>query len=55
MCEPLHDMKNVIAVIFEELHWQIDNEALRKSMKEFCAAYTGKILRDLILNQCNAL
>ena len=40
-CEPLHDLKNVNSIIFEELHHHVKDEPLRRSIKEFCSQFTG--------------
>ena len=42
LCEPLHDLKNLINVIFDEVYNQIKNKELKKLVMDFCTRYTGK-------------
>ena len=42
-CEPLHDLKNLINLIFDEVHWQVNNKRLQKSLKQFCEEYKGMV------------
>ena len=41
MCEPLHDLKNVISIILDEMPSQIESIPLRQSITDFCVRLTG--------------
>jgi hypothetical protein len=42
MCEPLHDLKNVISAILEELPHQIEERSLKRKVTEFCSTCARK-------------
>ena len=42
LCDPLHDLKNLISRIFEELPYQVDNPELKKDISDFCRESWGK-------------
>ena len=44
MCDPLHDLKNMINVVFDEVYNQIKNKELKKLVMDFCTHYTGKTI-----------
>ena len=47
LCEPLHDLKNLINVIFDEVYNQTKNKELRQLVMDFCPHYTVKTIYTL--------
>ena len=41
-CDPLHDFKNIIQNLFEELPNQIQNLELKSKISEFCKSCIGE-------------
>ena len=42
-CEPLHDIKNVISIILDEMPAMIKSPTLKKSLSAFCSDLTGNV------------
>ena len=41
-CDPLHDFKNIIHHILEELPYQVENQDLKDKVSEFCKTCIGE-------------
>jgi hypothetical protein len=55
LCDPLHDFKNLIFHILEELANHIDNVNLQHDVKEFCKKAIGKYIQVEFTKLCLVL
>ena len=53
MCEPLHDLKNVISIILNEMPGQIESNRLTKSISDFCEKLAGNTMLQFLFNHIN--
>ena len=43
LCEPLHDLKNTISTILDEMPAVIEDQRLQTAIRDFCKQLTGKL------------